>query len=94
MLATNRARKGATLAVSCVGFFMVLLDASIVSASRQIGSVFGVALLGALAVGQFAARLKSGLHGLGVAPDGWRARRPPPGPGQSSPRCCGGLACR
>jgi hypothetical protein len=42
------------------------LGSSIVSASRQIGSVFGVALLGAVAVGQFADRLTSGLIGLGV----------------------------
>jgi EmrB/QacA subfamily drug resistance transporter len=42
------------------------LGSSVVSASRQIGSVFGVALLGALAVGQFATRLTGGLAGLGV----------------------------
>jgi hypothetical protein len=41
------------------------LASSVVGASRQIGSVFGVALLGALVVGQFADRLMSGFAALG-----------------------------
>ena len=42
------------------------LGSSVVSASRQIGSVFGIALLGAIVVGQFADRLTSGLVALGI----------------------------
>jgi EmrB/QacA subfamily drug resistance transporter len=42
------------------------LASSVVGASRQIGSVFGVALLGALVVGQFADRLIAGFVALGV----------------------------
>jgi DHA2 family methylenomycin A resistance protein-like MFS transporter len=42
------------------------LGSSIVNTTRQIGSVFGVALLGAVVVGQFANRLTSGLVALGV----------------------------
>jgi EmrB/QacA subfamily drug resistance transporter len=42
------------------------LGSSVVNATRQIGSVFGVALLGAIVVAQFAGRLTSGLVALGI----------------------------
>jgi DHA2 family methylenomycin A resistance protein-like MFS transporter len=42
------------------------LGSSIVNTTRQIGSVFGIALLGAVVLGQFAGRLTAGLVTLGV----------------------------
>ncbi len=42
------------------------LGSSMVNTSRQLGSVFGIALLGALVEGQFSTNLLGGLTGLGI----------------------------